>query len=67
MIFESKFNEFDFGKLIWNQMTIDLDFHLVTLPLYTENDPNAQFWLTTTPPVPTGLEKAIVPKPTFLL
>ena len=23
--------------------------------------------LTTTPPVPTGLEKAIVPKPTFLL
>ena len=42
--------------------------------------PNANVWipttlpplllplvLTTTPPVPTGLEKAIVPKPTFLL
>ena len=44
MIFESKFHEFNFGKLIWKQMTIDLDFHLVTLPLYTENDPNVQLW-----------------------
>ena len=45
MIFESKFNEFNFGILIWKQMTIDLDFHLVTLPLYTENDPNVQLWI----------------------
>ena len=39
MVFESEFNEFNFGILILKQLTIVKDFHLVTLPLYNRERP----------------------------